>query len=68
MRDESAVLTVSALLADYRGIGDMCLAVPRVVERGGAGATLPVPLDDSELALLRRSAEILRQTASRVGF
>jgi hypothetical protein len=39
-----------------------------VVERGGAGAVLPVRYDDSELALLRRSAEILGESARRVGF
>ena len=68
LRDESAVLTVSALVSDYHGISDVCLSVPRLVERGGAGATVPLPYDDSELALLRRSAEILRETACRVGF
>lgn len=68
LRDENAVLTVSALASDYHGIGGVCLSVPRLVARGGAGAPLPLPYNESELAQLRRSAEILRATAARVGF
>ena len=68
LRDENAVLPVSALVSDYHGIDGVCLSVPRLLTRGGAGAPLPVPYNESELAQLRRSAEILRATASRAGF
>jgi L-lactate dehydrogenase len=68
LRDEQAVLTVSSLLEDYHGISDVCISVPCLVRRLGAGAPLPLPYDDAELAALRRSAELLRATAREVGF
>ena len=68
MHDESRVLPVSSLLTDYRGINDVCLSVPSIVNRGGVDTTLPVPLDDGELAGLKNSAEAIRQTIRSLGF
>jgi L-lactate dehydrogenase len=68
LRDENSVLTVSGLLQGDHNIDDVCLSVPRFVTRRGAGEPLPVRYDEAETAALRRSAEILRQTARRLGY
>ncbi len=67
-RDEQRVLTVSGLVADYYGIGDVCLSVPRITGRHGMGAAINVRLRETELAALRRSADTLRAAARRLGF
>jgi L-lactate dehydrogenase len=68
LRDEHSVLTVSGLLQGHDGIDDVCLSVPRFIRRGGAGDPLPVRYDEAEAAALRRSADILRETARRLGY
>jgi L-lactate dehydrogenase len=67
LRDENAILTVSRLVSDWNGISDVCLSLPCVVSRHGAGPPLPVPMDDDELAGLRNSAEVLKQSIHEVG-
>jgi L-lactate dehydrogenase len=68
LRDEQAVLTVSRLLSDYHGIGDVCLSVASLVGGSGVGPALEVVYSASELAALRRSAELLRKAAKDLGF
>lgn len=68
LRDEKRILPVSTLLEGYHGIDDVCLSVPTVVARGGAERTLLVPLSDSELDGLRRSADGIRAVARDLGF
>jgi L-lactate dehydrogenase len=68
LRDENRVLTVSRLTQGQDGLQDICLSVPRFVARGGAGEPLPLRYDATEAAALRRSAEILRETARRLGY
>ena len=68
LKDERRVLPVSSLLDDYYGISDICLSVPTVVGRSGAGRELEVPMSPEELTHLRRSAEALKTVARRFGF
>jgi L-lactate dehydrogenase len=68
LRDENRVLTVSGLLRGHHDIEDVCLSVPRFVARHGAGQPLPVFYDAAEMAALRHSAEILRETARQLGY
>ncbi|MGE5644866.1 MAG: L-lactate dehydrogenase [Acidobacteriota bacterium] len=68
LRDENRVLTVSGLVHGLDGGEDVCLSVPRFVSRRGAGEPLPLHYDESEKAALRHSAEILRETARRLGY
>jgi len=68
LRDEQAILTVSGLLTDYYGIGGVAISVPSLVGLQGLRAALPIRLSDSELGALRRSADILRGVAARLGF
>ena len=68
VRDENRILTVSSLLHGEYGIQDVCLSIPRFVRCRGAGDSLPIACDEAETAALRRSAEILRATAHRLGY
>jgi L-lactate dehydrogenase len=68
LRDEHAVLPVSTVLDDYRGISGVALSVPSIVARQGVVERLEVPMDDQELAMLRRSAEAIRATLTAIGY
>lgn len=68
LRDERRVLPVSTLIDDYRSISDVCLSVPTIVSRAGACGRLEVPMDDAEVAALRRSGDEIRAVARRFGF
>jgi L-lactate dehydrogenase len=62
LRDQKTVLSVSSLIHDYQGLKDVCFSLPTVVDRGGIEKVLRLKLDETEIAKLRRSAEILKQT------
>lgn len=66
LRNQNTVLSVSSLVNDYYGIGDLCLSLPTVVGRGGVEKVLHLALDDSEVTKLRRSAEILKSTIDQL--
>jgi L-lactate dehydrogenase len=68
LRSESRVLPVSSLLTGYRGIDDVCLSVPCIVDAAGVGAPLPIPLNEAELAGLRNSADTIRAAITSLGF
>ncbi|MEX5272279.1 L-lactate dehydrogenase, partial [Kocuria sp. CPCC 205290] len=68
LRDEQAVLPVSTVLEDYRGISGVALSVPSVVGRGGVLERLVVPMDEREQAMLQRSAEAIRATLTTIGY
>lgn len=61
LRDQNTVLSVSSLIDGPYGLEDVCLSLPAIVSRAGVERVLQLPLDDAELAGLRRSAGILRQ-------
>jgi L-lactate dehydrogenase len=66
--DENRVLPVSSLLSDYKGINDVCLSAPSIVNRNGVETALPVPMNDAELAGLMNSAEAISATVRGLGF
>jgi L-lactate dehydrogenase len=68
LHDENRVLPVSSLLTDYRGIRDVCLSVPCIVNGTGVETTLPVPLNANEEAGLKNSAETIRSAIRLLGF
>ncbi|MCS7264518.1 MAG: L-lactate dehydrogenase [Armatimonadetes bacterium] len=68
LSDERAMLTVSALNDEVEGIHEVALSLPRIVGRQGIVATLPVKLDEEEHKALKRSAEILKQSATQIGY
>ncbi len=68
LSDQNRVLPVSTLLTDYRGISDVCLSVPCMVNAKGMEQPLDVPMDAAELEGLRRSADVIRSVIREVGF
>jgi L-lactate dehydrogenase len=60
LRNEGAVLNVSALLENYHGISDVYLGVPCIVDRTGIRQLLDVNLTQNEQALLTKSADKLK--------
>ena len=66
--DEGRVLPVSSLLTAYRGLDDVCLSVPAIVNRRGVEYPLPVPLSGEEEQGLRKSAEAIRGVVHKLGF
>jgi L-lactate dehydrogenase len=66
--NERAVLTVSILTPEVEGVKEVSLSIPRVVGAAGVMATLPQALSDEEHSALRRSAQILKDAASEIGY
>ncbi|MFQ5807605.1 MAG: L-lactate dehydrogenase [Phycisphaerae bacterium] len=67
LRDENAVLTVSRLLENYVGRGDVCMSVPSIVSRQGVGPALSVAMSEAEATGLQKSAETIRGVIERAG-
>lgn len=65
--DEGRVLPVSSLLTAYRGLDNVCLSVPAIVNRRGVEYPLPVPLSDEEEQGLSKSAEAIRSVVHKLG-
>ena len=67
LRDEHAVLPVTAPIGGYVGIKrDVCLSLPRVVGKMGVGPPLPTPIDDDERKQLVGSAEAVESVLNSV--
>lgn len=58
--DQAAIMTVCAPIDDVEGVRDVTVALPRVLTGAGAGAVLPLALNDDERAALARSAGVVR--------
>ena len=68
LNDEQRVLTVSPLLSNWHGISDVCMSVPTIVGRDGAGRRLELPLTLDERDRLTESATRLREAARGLGY
>jgi L-lactate dehydrogenase len=66
LADERRVMPVTARLDPAQGLGDVCLSLPRVVSRSGAGAVLPTPMSADETAALATSAQTIRGVVAAV--
>jgi L-lactate dehydrogenase len=66
VRDQRTVLPVSSVLDGQYGLRDVALSVPSVVGANGVEQALELALDDEEMAGLRRSAGILRETIDQL--
>lgn len=60
-RNENSILTVDSLFEGQYGIEDMYLAIPTIVNRGGAQEIIQISLADDELNRLKESATILKK-------
>jgi L-lactate dehydrogenase len=67
LRNQNTVLSVSSLIEDYYGISNVCLSLPTVVNRNGIEKVLRIELDKEEVERLRRSANVLKDTISKLG-
>lgn len=67
LRDECAVLPVSAMLTGEFGITDVYLSLPCILGAGGVRRVLQPELDAVEVEALRASAATLRNARSRLG-
>lgn len=67
LNDENRVLPVSSLLHGYKGIDDVCLSVPTVVNGTGVARTLDIAMSADETAGLRASADAVRSVAASLG-
>jgi L-lactate dehydrogenase len=61
LRDEHAVLTVSSVVPESMGLGEVSLSLPTIISRDGVSRVLSIPLDASERQALEASAETLKQ-------
>ena len=68
LHDENRVLAVSSLLNNYRGIDDVCLSVPSIVNRTGVEDPLPIPMNAAEEAGLQNGASVIREAVRSLGF
>jgi len=55
------------VLTDYRGVSNVALSVPTVVNAEGVSRVIEVPFSDSEQALFQHSADTLRATLDTLG-
>jgi L-lactate dehydrogenase len=62
LRDQRTVLSVSSLVEDYYGIGDVYLSLPTVISGDGVDRVLHLQLSNDEVEGLRRSAGVLKNT------
>ena len=66
VRDERAILPVSAYLSGQYGISGICLGVPCVLGANGIESVLEIPLSEVEEKKLLYSASVLRSTVEKL--
>ena len=64
LRDENSILTVSSLVPDAIGLGEVALSLPAVINRDGIARVISVPLNVTEGKALESSAELLKNHIS----
>jgi L-lactate dehydrogenase len=67
LRDENSILTVSTFLDSYYDISDVCLSIPVILNRNGVSKILKIVLDESEIAGLQASANVLKDVIRSLG-
>lgn len=67
VRDEQAVLPVSAVLEGQYGLEGLCLSVPSLVGQRGLEEVLEIPLSPEERQALEDSARQMREAIASVG-
>ena len=61
VRNENTIMPVSVLASGEYGIEDVCIGLPSIIGYGGVKRVLEIPLDRTERALLKKSAEALKE-------
>jgi len=66
LHNENAVLTVSTMVPESLGLGEVSLSLPVIINRDGVARVLPVSLNPSERKALGTSAEILKGYIAKI--
>lgn len=67
VRDEKSVLPVSNMMHGAYGIENITLSMPAVVGKNGVEVQMPISLSMEEATALKKSADILKETAHAAG-
>lgn len=67
LRDEKAILPVSSVLDNYRGVSGVALSVPSIVDSSGVSSVIPVPFDATEDARFAASAAAVQASIESLG-
>jgi malate dehydrogenase len=62
VRDKKRVIPVAAYLSGEYGLSDMYFGVPVVLGAGGVEKIIELPLNEEEMALVKKSADAVRST------
>lgn len=68
INDERAVLTCCTPMEEVVGIKNVTLSLPRIVSSSGVHETMMPELNDQDSAALQRSAEIIKDAITSIGF
>ncbi|MBP1852228.1 L-lactate dehydrogenase [Rhizobium halophytocola] len=68
LNDQRDILSVSMLMEEVQGVGQVALSLPRIVGRRGIVASLMPTLDADELDALARSARTLKERGAGLVF
>ncbi|RZT64317.1 L-lactate dehydrogenase [Microcella alkaliphila] len=67
LHDEGAILPVSSVLDDYRGVSGVALSVPSIVDARGVSRVIDAPFSAEEERQLHHSAEAIRASLEALG-
>jgi malate dehydrogenase len=62
LKDKKRVIPVAAYLTGQYGLSDMYFGVPVILGAGGVEKIIELPLNEEELALVKKSADAVRST------
>ncbi len=62
LKDKKRLIPVSAYLTGQYGLSDMYFGVPVILGAGGIEKIIELPLNEEEMALLKKSADAVRST------
>lgn len=67
LNDESSILPVSSVLENYRGVANLALSMPTIVNARGADRVVDVAMTENEQAKFTASAEAIAQALRELG-
>ncbi|MDR1852644.1 MAG: L-lactate dehydrogenase [Propionibacteriaceae bacterium] len=68
MGEQGRIFPLSSVLDNYHGISGVALSVPCLVGQDGIKRVLDVPMNDAELAELKKSAATISETVKALGY
>lgn len=68
LNDERTIMPISSLINNVAGIHDICLSIPTVVNRGGAGRIVMPDMTETELQGIKQSANRVKAVAAKFGY